>query len=159
VPDAAEAPTQVVDVRDLAAWLVDAGERGLTGTYDAIGPTVSLAEWIALSREIGGHIAETVPVASDWLVEQGVEEFMGPESLTMWIVDPDWAAFTGRSGRAAAMSGLRNRPRRDLVVDLLSWERELGLERERRAGLSAARERELLDAWADHRAAVGRRHQ
>jgi 2'-hydroxyisoflavone reductase len=33
-----------------------------------------------------------------------------------------------------------------VVADTLLWERQEGLERERRAGLSAQRERALLDA-------------
>jgi nucleoside-diphosphate-sugar epimerase len=155
VPDTPDAPTQVVDVRDLAAWLVDAGERGITGTYNAVGPTVRFADWLALSREVGGHTGKVIPVPSAWLVEQGVEQYMGPESLTMWIADPEWQGFSGRSGAAARRNGLRHRARRDLLVDSLASEVELGLDRERRAGLSPARERELLDAWARRGAGEG----
>lgn len=147
-PDTPHAPTQAVDVRDLAAWFVDAGERGLTGIFNALGPTVPFADWLALSREVGGHTAEVVAVPEEWLVEQGVEEFMGPESLAMWLADPDWQGFSARNGDAAHANGLRHRPRRDLLSDTLAWEIELGLDRERRAGLSLGRERELLEAWA-----------
>ena len=74
---------------------------------------------------------------------------MGPRSLPLWIADPDWAAFSARSGAAAAAAGLTHRPLADLVADSLRWERELGLDRtDRRAGLTRAQERELLDAAA-----------
>jgi nucleoside-diphosphate-sugar epimerase len=152
VPDAFEAPTQVVDVRDLATWLVDSAERRTTGVFNGTGPTVSLGEWIDLSREVGAHTGPVIAVPSEWLLAQGVEEFMGPESLTMWIADPEWAGFSSRSGAAALAAGLRHRPRREVVADSLAWERELGLQRERRAGLSAAREQELLAAWESARA-------
>ncbi|MEU9233756.1 NAD-dependent epimerase/dehydratase family protein [Streptomyces subrutilus] len=146
VPDPLDVPTQAVDVRDLAAWLLDCAERKTTGTYDAVGPQVPFGEWLALSREIGGHTGPVVPAGRDWLLGQGVGEFMGPESLAMWMGDPEYAGFCARSGAAARAAGLHHRPRRALLSDTLAWEREAGLHRPRRAGLTPPRERELLAA-------------
>jgi 2'-hydroxyisoflavone reductase len=148
VPDSPEQPVQAIDVRDLATWVVASGEGGRAGTYNASGPVRRFADVIAMSRAEAGHTGPVELVDQDWLAGQGVEEFMGPESVALWMHDPDWAGFSARDTGAVRRAGLTARPLEQTLADTLPWERELGLDRARKAGLSAARERELLAAWA-----------
>jgi len=148
VPDSPGGVTQVIDFRDLATWLIDCVEAQTVGVYDAVGEMIALEEWIELSRRIGGHTGPVVRASDDWLSAEGVEEFMGPGSLPLWIADPDWQGFCARSGGAAVNAGLARRPAGETLTDTLEWERELGLGRVRKAGLSAEQEADLLERLA-----------
>jgi nucleoside-diphosphate-sugar epimerase len=146
VPDTPELATSVIDVRDLAGWLLDNATEGRTGTFDTRGPVVPFGEWVELAREVGGHTGPVVRAPREWLEEQKVEQYMGPDSLAMWLTEPGYEGWSSRSGAAAAEAGLTHRSRREFLVDVLAWEQELGLDRERRAGLSPAKEKELIEA-------------
>jgi len=146
VPDILDAAVQAIHVDDLVRFTLDSVERRLVGTFNAVGDPVTFGEWLERSRAIGGHGGEVVAVSPEWLVEQGVAEWSGPDSLPLWIIDPEWNAFLDRSNAAARTAGLELRPLDQLLAEVLEWERGEGLDRERGAGLSAARERELLAA-------------
>nr|BFD80637.1 SDR family oxidoreductase [Streptomyces sp. Xyl84] len=144
VPDTPAVPTQVIDVRDLVAWLLDAAEQRLTGVFNAVGPVVPFGEWIDLCRAAGGHTGPVRYAEVDWLLKQEVGQWAGADSLAMWLVEPGWEGWSTRDGAAATRVGLRHRPRAEMIADALEFERAQGLERERGAGLSRARERELI---------------
>ncbi len=141
VPHSPDLKTQVIDVRDLASFLVTGAEAGVTGTFDTVGPAVSFDEWVRLARATGGHTGQVVGADQDWLLRRGVNPWMGPESLPLW---PGPAPMPARPGSAAAAAGLRHRPRTAVVADVLTWEREQGLHRPRGAGLTDRFEQELL---------------
>ena len=146
VPDILDAAAQAIHIDDLVRFTLDSVERRLTGAFNAVGDRGTFGEWLEAARAVGGHRGEVVAVSPEWLAEQGVAEWSGPESLPLWIIDPEWSAFQDRSNAAAVAVGLRLRPVEQLLAEVLGWEREQGLDRERGAGLSAARERELLAA-------------
>jgi hypothetical protein len=69
---------------------------------------------------------------------------MGPESLAAWLPQPEYAGFMTRHNAAAVAAGLVLRPLAETVAASLRWERERGIHRDRHAGLTPARETELL---------------
>lgn len=143
VPDS-EVSAQVVDVRDLAGWLVGCIESRTHGVFNASGPAMPLPDHLAAAREVAGHTGETVLVSQEWLAEQGVEPWSGEESLPIWLPLPEYAGFSSRSVAAAAAAGLETRPLSETLADVLRWEMHQGPGRARRAGLSPGRERELI---------------
>ncbi|MFF2496490.1 NAD-dependent epimerase/dehydratase family protein [Agromyces sp. NPDC058064] len=146
VPAIGGSAAQFIDVRDLVGWTLDSIERGLTGRFNAVGDRSTFGAFLDASQAVGGYRGEVAVATPDWLSAQGVAEWSGDESLPLWIIDADWQAFQDRSNAAARAEGLELRPVDETLADLLLWEREQGLDRARRAGLSAARERELVAA-------------
>ena len=142
VPNIPDDATQVIDVRDLARWIIQGAEKGLTGTYNALGDVVPFREYISeSSRAALGQ--ETVQADEDWLVEQGVDYWAGPDSFPLWL-PADHDGFQSRSNQAAKALGMTLRPWQETLRDALDYERSLGLERERKAGLSRETERRLV---------------
>ncbi len=145
VPEREDRPSQFVHVEDLAAWLVRAGLGGTTGIIDAYGPVQPIREVLQASKDLSGFDGETVPFGDERLQAAGIEEYMGPRSLPLWIADPEWQGFSARSGQRARAAGLHCRPIEDTLRDALAWERERGLDRtDRRAGLTRADELALI---------------
>lgn len=147
-PDALDDPAQVLDARDLAAWLVRCGEAGTSGVVDAVGPTSTLGGVLGAAREAAGA-PEVRAVAADpaWLSEQGVEAWMGPRSLPLWLPFPEYAGFAARTGEAARGLGLTTRPLVETLRDALAWEETRPADAPRRTGLEDDDERDLLAAW------------
>ncbi|MFI9006942.1 NAD-dependent epimerase/dehydratase family protein [Actinosynnema sp. NPDC053489] len=144
VPDAPDQPVQHVDVRDLAAWVVDAAERRTTGTFDAVGPANPLS---LVLGEIAGAVAPPgtvlVRVPEAVLQRHGVEPWVGPRSLPLWL-PPTHRAMMFRDAGPALAAGLRVRPTAETALDALAHERALGPDRPRRAGLPPEAEDALL---------------
>ena len=148
VPGVPGLATQVIDVRDLASWLVDAGERRLSGVFNVVGVTIPLPAHLALAREVAGHTGPVVGAGQDWLAAHDVQPWMGERSLPLWLPMPEYAGFSSRDGSAARAAGLTARPLAETLADTLAWELGRNLQRPRRAGLSDPDERRLLHALA-----------
>jgi hypothetical protein len=82
-------------------------------------------------------------VAPDALAAAGVVPWAGPRSLPLWL-PASHVGIAARDTAPAAAAGLVCRPVGDTARGALEHERALGLDRERRAGLTPADEAALL---------------
>ncbi|MCP1414348.1 nucleoside-diphosphate-sugar epimerase [Paenarthrobacter sp. A20] len=147
VPDVPDAATQIIDVRDLASWILRAAEQGLTGVYNALGDVVGFDDFIAESQHAAGAPAGNIVRADEaWLVEQGVDFWAGPDSLPLWL-PADHDGFQARTNRAARERGMLLRPWQETLAATLEDERHKGLNRDRKAGLSRETEQRLVAQW------------
>ncbi|MFX0537623.1 NAD-dependent epimerase/dehydratase family protein [Ornithinimicrobium sp. Y1847] len=142
MPDAVSQPVQLLDVRDLAEWLVVCMEQGVTGVVDAVGEETTLGEVLAESAALANEVPEPVVVDAQWLAEQGVNPWMGPRSLPLWLPG-EMAGMMRRSGVAARELGLRHRPLRDTLRAALADAQRRG-DRPWAAGLEWKDERDLI---------------
>lgn len=143
VPAVADQPMQVIDVRDLARWIVASAEGGATGTVHGAGERTTVGELVALSAEAAGFTGDQLIASESWLREHGVEEWMGPRSLPLWLPSSHHGMGMMDDARALAY-GLERRPLLDTISATLEDERDRGLGRERKAGLSREDELELI---------------
>jgi 2'-hydroxyisoflavone reductase len=143
-PAPPDANAQVIDVRDLAAWIVRAAEDGIAGTYNAVDRPTTRAALFETCRDVAGSDAEPVWVESDFLLASEVGEWM---ELPLWIADPGFAGMLGVDPAAAFATGLETRPLAETVRDTLAWVRSGEAPTEPPAGLDPEKEQRVLDAW------------
>ncbi|WP_375001492.1 oxidoreductase [Aeromicrobium sp. CTD01-1L150] len=143
VPDLPGASAQVVDVRDVAAFVLGASLAGVQGVMNVAGNELDLADFVARSAEVARHTGTQVPVAGGWLTAHDVQPWTGERSLPLWLPE-GFAGMCRMSTARARTAGLRPRSLRESLEDVLADEQARGLERSRKAGLERADELDLL---------------
>ena len=146
-PGNPEAPVQIVDVRDLAAWMIRATERGLSGAYNATGPTYDLTmqDVLVTCKTVSNSDANFVWVSDAFLQENEVGAYV---EMPLWIpAEPDYAGFDRVNCQRAWQAGLTFRPLAETVKDTLAWSRKRPSDYHWRGGLKPEREAELLQKW------------
>ncbi len=141
---AAGAPTQAIDVRDLVAWMLDAGQSGVTGPVNAVGEQVPFAQMIETARTVAGHSGEELGATTPWLAMRRVGSWAGPSALPMWIPAGKFPPIGAHSSDRYLATGGSWRPLEETMRDVLAWEKGLGLDRPRKAGLTREAELDLI---------------
>jgi 2'-hydroxyisoflavone reductase len=147
---------QLIDVRDLADWIVRMIERQQTGIFNATGPDYELTMEAMLTacRSISGSDARITWVDEAFLLERGVKPW---SELPLWLPGKQGQNFFTMDCAKAFDAGLHVRPLEDTARDTLDWIRTTGgarLDASRplvaasgQTGLLPGQERELLEAW------------
>jgi len=136
---------QVIDVRDLAAWIIQMAERGESGIYNATGPASPLTMQTLLQecQAITGSDAQIEWVSEAFLLAEEVGAFV---ELPLWVPAAE-AGIEQVNCQKALEAGLTFRPLTDTIRDTLAWHHQRPADYSLRAGLSAEREAALLAKW------------
>lgn len=152
-------PLQVVDVRDLADFIVHALEADLgtdiekNRTFNVLGPSASdkPTKW--------GDVLEACKRVSksecalEWVNSEFLSTQAGPmDYLPIWLPPTgETSGFHQRSNLRAVKAGLKFRTMDDTIAAFFKWYDALSEDRQKRfvTGISRERESEILKAWAE----------
>jgi 2'-hydroxyisoflavone reductase len=154
-PGAPGDPFQVIDVRDLAAFTINAIEGGVGGTYNLVsdvnkfrfGELTDACVAAAKRQAKPASPPRAIYLPTEFLEEQKVEPW---SEMPVWLpAKGDEAAFAGTSNAAARAKGLTITPIRKTVDDTLAWHlARPAEEREKlKSGIAPDKEATVLAAW------------
>lgn len=136
---------QVIDARDLAAWIVDLAEQRRGGVFDGTGPAVPLRQILDEAAAGVGTSPRWTWVDQEFLAEQEVVPWMGPRSVPLFLPRPEYDGMPAHDLTPSFEAGLTVRPLSETARDTLAWLREhpdAAI-----TGLTRDEELEVLAAW------------
>ena len=146
-------PSQIIDSRDLAEFMIRLAEKKVLGIYNAVGPEkpTTMAEVLYGIKAVTTAGASFTWVPNDFLTTQGVR---GWRHMPIWLPpEGRTAGFLRRSNAKALAAGLTFRPLAMTAKDTLDWHKTRPEEEQKAtlegavAGISPAKEAEVLAAW------------
>lgn len=154
-PGAPQDPFQVIDVRDLAAFAINAAENNFTGTCNVVshpndfrfGELIDYCISAAKKQAKPASAPQATWITADFLESQQVAPW---SEMPVWLpAKGDEAAFASTSNAAAVARGLRITPLRKTVSDTLAWQLARPAEErdQLKAGIAAEKEAAVLAAW------------
>lgn len=144
-PGDRDAEVQMIDVRDLAEWMVHVLEQRIFGVFNAVGygGSTTMDQVLQSCRS-----ATSTPSSLTWVDE----EFLLEQKVGPWMEMPLWIPRDARRryhNERAIGNGLAFRPLADTIRDTLTWAKtERGDRPFARTGLPAEREAAVLAAFA-----------
>jgi 2'-hydroxyisoflavone reductase len=149
-PGTPDTVTQVMDVRDLAAFAVRCMEQKTTGVFNATSAPgeLTMGELLDACRRVSASDATFTWADAKWLEAKEVQAW---SDMPVWVpLDGDSAGHPFVDVSRALKAGLVYRPISETVRGTLDWWQTEPQERRdapMKAGITAEREAELLAAW------------
>jgi 2'-hydroxyisoflavone reductase len=140
-------PIQVIDARDMAAWVVELLEKGVAGTFHAVSPPppFGFGDMLeAIAAQVAPAGTTLTWAGQDYLLASGADD----ASLPMWPGGDSESDINAASPAAALAAGLRPRPLSQSVAELHEHELRFPTPVPDGTGLSPQREADLLAGWA-----------
>ena len=146
-PGPPDRPLQLIDCRDLAAWMLSAADRGLGGAFNTVSKSghATMASLLDAAISATGSNARLVWVSPEVIESAGIEA---------WTELPIWLPPTGEAAgmhdgdvSAAYAAGLTCRPIEETIADTWRWLQAEGYPEARPGtGLDPDSERRVLDS-------------
>jgi 2'-hydroxyisoflavone reductase len=134
----ASAPMQIIDVRDLGAFLLTCAVNRVAGAFDGVGPYAPTGELLAEITPRGVE-AQLIEIDAATLAASGI-------TLPMMSDDPNDAVISSRPGTQARRAGLTTRSAADTADATRAWDDargrpplQVGPSREQEAAVAAMR--------------------
>ena len=149
-PGTPKDPVQVIDVRDLATWMMSLVEARTNGYFNAISPPGAFTMGDLVTASL--HASAKAGTKVTWVSEDFLDAHWKQDDLDL----PPWSPMKGDMAGASLTSikesvktGLRSRPLQQTVNDTLAWFQTLPPDRQAnlKAGLPAERETDTLKLW------------
>ena len=145
-PQKPDALIQIIDVRDLSAFVLKLIEQDASGIYNATGPDyeLTIGKLLDVSKQLTGSNANIHWASVDFLNQHDVHAW---SDMPTWIPDDqEGVGFARVDVSKAIAAGLKFRPLEQTVRDVLAWAQARPANHEWRTGLTAAREADVLAA-------------
>jgi 2'-hydroxyisoflavone reductase len=137
---------QLIDARDLSAWIIKMVERNEAGIYNVTGKPFELTMQAMLAeiKNVSGSSAGLTWVSEDFLTSETVAPW---SEMPLYLPESseEMKGFLSVNVDKALQAGLRFRPLRETVEDTLNWRKTKS--DELKAGISSEKEKELLGKW------------
>jgi 2'-hydroxyisoflavone reductase len=147
-------PVELVDVQDVARFMVLAIDRTLFGTFNLTGRPMTFREFLDSCKAATQSDARFVWIPQDFLHQHQLETdavlntFAG--NFPLWRPDPAKRGLFQISSEKAFGAGWRTRPFEETAYDCLGYYRSLEVTLDWSDYLSPEREKQVLDAWDRH---------